>query len=197
MKTVVLMVSLGLAIVAFGQPAGGGAQQPGGGGNNNTNNTAGGVNAGRGQGGLNGSRILNNGYTRGELSSFSAPMFGGRTLQAPLRRIDGGTNSTASGRAYLRLNSREGSFETGNAGGGGGNAGGGAQTGGGVQAGGGGAKGGAAKPGGGQGAGNGAGNSANGGANNGGGQQPGGIGGAPGGAGGAQPGGGRAGARIP
>ena len=138
MKTVVLMVSLGLAIVAFGQPAGGGAQQPGGGaqqpgggGNNNTNNTAGGVNAGRGQGGLNGSRILNNGYTRGELSSFSAPMFGGRTLQAPLRRIDGGTNSTASGRAYLRLNSREGSFETGSAGGGGGNAGGGAQPGGG------------------------------------------------------------------
>ena len=61
--------------------------------------------------GINSRRKDNNGYDYGVINAGTSPMFSGRIFQTPLRKIAGGTNSVASIRQYLRLNSREGQFE--------------------------------------------------------------------------------------
>lgn len=94
-------------------PIGGIGNSSGGSSTNNANNTNGTNNVYRPLAvGVSARRKDNNGYDYGIINSGPSPMFSGRTFQPPLRRIVSGTNSVASIRQYLRLNSREGQFET-------------------------------------------------------------------------------------
>lgn len=95
-----------------GSNAGGGSGVGNNSGNNGTNSVSNTNNVYRPSAvGMNQRRKDNNGYDYGVINSGPSPMFSGRVFQNPLRRVVVGTNSIASARQYLRLNSREGSWE--------------------------------------------------------------------------------------